>query len=186
MSTNTGIMQLRVDTPVEGLASRWGPLVRMGIAGGVAGVTSVVFHVVTALVLGAYVRSRSGTYGGEEGIFLAAVLLALLSMGVLLAVLKVQRPGQVWALGCVLALPAVWVSAFDLNRADAGSVATRLGAPGLASFVVGDSLALALVFALAALPTDPRLARWLRFDVPMAVLGAASLWGVFYLLFYRT
>jgi hypothetical protein len=46
---------------------------------------------------------------------------------------------------------------------------------------------LAFAFALAALPTDPRLARWLRFGVPAAVLGAAvPLWGVVYMLFYRT
>ena len=187
VSTDTGIMQMRVDTPVEDFASRWGPVARIVIAGGVAGGTSVVFRVCTALVLGAYVRSRSGTYYGEEGIFLAAVLLGFLSMGVLLAVLKVQRRWSVWWLGCALGPVALWLAAFELSRANAGSLSTRLGLPGLASFVVGDSLALAFAFALAALPTDPRLARWLRFGVPAAVLGAAvPLWGVVYMLFYRT
>jgi hypothetical protein len=180
-------MQLRVDTPVEGFASRWGPVARIVIAAGVAGGTSVVFHVCTALVLGTYVRSRSGAYYGEAGIFLAAVLLGFLSMGVLLAVLKVQRPWSVWWLGCALGPVALWLAAFELNRANAGSLGTRLGLPGLASFVVGDSLALAFAFALAALPTDRRLVRWLRFGVPAAVLGAAvPLWGVVYMLFYRT
>src|SRR6202035_6097540 len=90
----------------------------------VAGGISVVFHVCTALVLGAYVGSRSGTYYGEAGIFLAAVLLGLLSIGVLLAVLKVRRPWSVWSLGCALGPVALWLAAFEVNRANAGFLST--------------------------------------------------------------
>jgi hypothetical protein len=71
--------------------------------------------------------------------------------------------------------------------AGAGPWAGRLNLPQQTPFVLGDSLAVAIAYGLASLPSDPRLTGRLRFGLPAAVFGlTAAAWGLVYLAFYRT
>lgn len=152
----------------------------------VAGLTSMVFHI--GIMRATYVPPGAAPdfNRGIEITFLGTCL-GLGCPFVLLALLRVGRAWAVWLLGTLPAVVCLGLTAFCLGIAGASSLAARAGLPGLTPFVVGDSLAVAIAYGLASLPSDSRLSGRLRFGLPGAVFGLVALaWGLVYLAFYRT
>ncbi len=151
----------------------------------VTGVTSVAFHL--GIARATDVPTGQVANGSGLGVLLLGITLAFGCAGILLAMFRVGRAWAVWLLGSPLAAVYLGLTAFCLGLANAGGHAGRLRIPRFTPFVIGGSLAIALGFGLAALATDSRLPRALRYGVPWAIAGlTGAAWGLTYLIRFRT
>lgn len=178
-------MRVRDGAPDASLLSRRSPAARIVIVMACAGLTSAAFHVIGF----SYARGApaTGDGAGAAGVVVDGSVLGFVTIWILLALARVGRSWAVWSLGFPLGMIALGLTAYGLAQSHAVTLATRLGLPAAVPFVIGDSLAVAVTFGLACLPSDPRLRSWLRFGMPAAVFGTAgAAWGLLYLVFYRT